>query len=290
MALKTIADLNDELTDQIPGAAQAKVVRAANKVIRRIYAEAGILEYGTVTTKAKVTTGTVQVTQDSTTAEFSGTPLATTDPLVLIQIEGDSSWFKLTPVDTNTGTLSSVWAAANNATATYTIVYPAISFPSYVGEIRRLWREPEDDIRFCADRGSEWLMTSVTGTPTRWSPYIYDSTAASPNDDLLRVLLTPAPETREVLQVSYFRRQTLLTPGGADTQTIPLPDVWWECVIAGTLFFLWDQRDKQDRSDFWRMEYERTFQRTRGTLMPSAAITPRVRRHLTVFSPNPENA
>lgn len=289
MALKTIADLQDELSDAIPSAAQEKIVRACNKVVRRIYGAVSFPEYGTVTTKAKVTTGTVAVTQDATTAEFSGTPLSTSNPIALIQIDGDSQWFKLTVIDNNSGTLSSAWAQANNATATYTIVYPAVSFPAAVGEILRIWREGEQDIKFCADRGSEWLTGSVTGTPMRWSPYIHDSAATTPNDDLLRILLTPAPEVREVLQVAYRRRQTLLTPGGATSQTIPLPDIWWECVVAGVLFFLWDQRDQQDRSAFWRAEYEAVFRRTLGMLLPAAAVTPKVRRHLTVYSPNPEN-
>lgn len=290
MPLKTVAELLDDLCDHIPSGAQAKVVRAANLVIHRIYAETTIPEYSTFTTKAKVTTGTVSVTQDSTGAEFSGTPLSTSDPIVLIQIDGDAQWFAMSITDTNTGVLSSAWAAANNATATYTMVYPAISFPRAVGEILRIWREGEQDVKFCADRGSEWLSNAVAGTPIRWSPYIHDSASATPNDDLLRILLTPAPESRLVYQIAYKRRPTLLSPSGATTQTIPLPDVWNECVVAGTLFFLWDQRDQQDRSDFWRAEYERVFQRTRGTLLPAASVSPRTRRHLTVFSPLPENA
>ncbi len=290
MALKTVASLLDEVTDVLPSAAQAKVVRAANKVIRRIYGDISFVEYSTFTTKPAITTGTVSVTQDSTTAEFSATPLSTSDPINLIQIEGDSQWFVLTPSDTNTGALSSKWAEDTDATATYTLVFPSMSFPTNVGEILRIWREGEQDLKFCADRGSEWLIGSVVGRAERWSPYLFDSTAASPNNDLLRILLTPAPEVREVWQYAYRRKQTLLTDGGATTQTIPLPDVWWECVVAGTLFFLWDQRDKQDRADFWRGEYERVFQRTRGMLLPSAAVTPKTARRLTAYSPLPRNA
>lgn len=289
MALKTLAELIDELTDQIPSAAQEKIVRAANKVVRRIYAESTLPEYSTFTTRAKVTTGTVSVTQDQTAVTFSSGVLSATDPIVLVQIDGDEQWFVVTRNAADTaGVLSSKWAAANDATATFTIVYPAISFPVNVGEILRIWREGEADLKFCADRGSEWLLGSVAGTAMRWSPYLHDSASATPNDDLLRILLTPAPETREVWQYAYRRRQTLLTPGGATTQTIPLPDVWFECVVAGTLFYLWDQRDQQDRSAFWREEYERVFQRTRGTLLPAAAVTPRTRRNMTVFSPRPE--
>lgn len=289
MALMTVENLVDEVTAFVPSAATPKIVRLANAVIRRIYAEITIPSVSTFTTKAKVTTGTVHVIQDSTAAEFSGTPLSTSDPFHLIQIEGDAQWFVIVPSDTNTGALSSAWAAATDTTATYTIVYPAVSFPANVGEILRIWREGEPDLKFCGDRGSEWLTGSVAGTAQRWSPYLHDSAAANPNDDLLRILLTPAPEVREVWQYAFRRRQTYLSPSGATSQTIPLPDVWNECIVAGILSFLWDQRDEEDRSAYWRNEYERVFQRTRGTLLPAASVTPKARRNLTVFSGNPVN-
>lgn len=291
MALMTVADVIDEITDFLPSAATAKIVRSCNKVIRRIYAETTLPEYTTFTTRAKVTTGTVSVTQDSTTATFSSGVLSATDPVVLVQIDGDVNWFVVTRNAADTaGVLSSKWAAATDSAATYTIVYPSVSFPAAVGEILRIWREGFDDLQFCADRGTEWVTGSVSGTPVRWSPYIHDSASANPNDDLLRILLTPAPESRIVFQVAYRRRQTLLTPGGATSQTIPLPDVWNETVVAGTLFFMFDQRDEEGRSDFWRAEYERVFQRTRGTLLPAAAVTPKTRRHMAVYSPLPRNA
>lgn len=291
MALMSIADLMNEVTAFVPSAAQAKVVRAAEMVVRRIYAEVVIPGYDTFTTRAKVTTGTVSVTQDSTTATFSSGVLSATDPIVLVQIQGDSQWFVVTRNAADAaGVLGSKWAEATNASATFTLVYPAVSFPAAVGEIRRIWREGEKDLDFCADRGSEWVTGSVSGAPVRWSPYVHDSSAATPNDDLLRILLTPAPETRQVFQYSFMRRQTRLTATGADTQVFPLPDVWWECLVAGTLFFMFDQRDEEGRSDFWRAEYERVFQRTRGALLPAAAVTPKTRRTMAVYSPLPRNA
>lgn len=290
MARLTVADMIDAVTDFIPSIAQAKIVRASNYVLQRIHVETSIPEYSTVTTKAKVTTGTVSVAQDSTTATFSSAVLSTSDPFHLVQIEGDSAWFPLTPSSTTVGALASKWAVATDADATYTLVYPSISFPRGVHQVTRIWRESLGDIVYAADRGSDFqaFTGSITGTPTTWSPYAHDSASASPDDDLLRILLTPAPESREVLMYSFVRRPTLLTPGGATSQAYPVPEFWTPTLVAGTLFWLWDQRDKQDRSAYWLSEYNREFSRVRGTLNQSAVVRGRaMTRTLTTFPAQP---
>ena len=64
MALKTIADLIDDTTDHLPSAAQEKLVRAANRVIRRIYAETTLPEMTTFTkNQILVQAGTAMLAQ-----------------------------------------------------------------------------------------------------------------------------------------------------------------------------------------------------------------------------------
>lgn len=290
MALLTLAELIDECQDVKATLPQAKIVRAANKVIRRIHAETTIPQYSTFTTRAKVTTGTVSVTQDSTTATFSSAVLATSDPIDLVQIEGETAWFLVTPGSTTVGTLSSMWPAATDATATYTLVRPTVSFPRAVAEILRIWRPGLEDLDYAPDRGGDEVerLASVTGTPVRWSPYIHDAATASPNDDLLRIILDPAPESRETWMYSYRSRPALLTPGGATTQTIPLPDVWNEAVIAGTLCGAYEVRDGLAAAGAKRSEYEAIVKRIKGSLLPAAVVKPGVhRRNLTAYSPRP---
>lgn len=275
MSSLLLSDLIDECQDVKAAYPQAKVVRAANKVFRRVGNETYQPTYSTFTTKAKVTTGTVAVTQDSTTATFSSAVLSTSDPMCLVQIEGEGQWFLLTPSSTTVGALSSKWAAATDAAATYALVYPSISFPAAVGEVLRIWREGLDELKFAADRGSPDVSGWSLGTPAWWSPYARDSSSAAPNDDLRRILLSPAPETRQVWEYAYRPRMTLWTAGGATTQACPLGELWDETVIAGTLCGVYEVRDGIAAAQAKRAEYENAYRRARATIAPAASVKPR---------------
>lgn len=278
MALLTLANLLDDVLDEIPGKEQEPTVRAANKVIRRLHTELVQPQRSTFTTKAATTSGTVGVTQDSTTATFSGSVLSTSDPLRLVQVEGDSTWFLVTrdAADTD-GILSSKWGQATNATATYTIVYPTVSFASTVGEILSIQRPGEEPLDFRI--GGRFPETS--GIPQAWSPYSHDGSSASPDNDKTRIILNPAPESRIVYSFWYKPRTTLLDASGATTQTIPFSDLWYECIVQGALFFLWKQEAQSEKALLASQLYERAMNRARGSALPAATIKARNRRAAT---------
>ena len=71
MALLTLAELIDEVVDEIPGKEQAPIVRSLNKVIRRLHTEVVQPQRLTFTSKQSVTTGTVSATLASTALTFS---------------------------------------------------------------------------------------------------------------------------------------------------------------------------------------------------------------------------
>jgi len=275
MALLTLAQLLSDVQDEIPGKAQAQVVRAVNKVIRRVYTEFVEPVRTTFTTLAQVTTGTVSVTQDSTAVTFSSAVLASTDPVRLVKIDGDSNFFTLTFISTTQGTLSSKWAGATNATATFTIVYPTISFPAAVGEILSIQQYGYETLKFLIGGQMPWTY----GIPETWSPYVHDESSATPNDDLLRIFLSPAPTTRIVYEVWYKPRVTFLDPAGATTQTIPLSNLWYDSVIQGVLFFVWKQERREGSEVFTQNAiYENALARARASALPAAVIPPRSRR------------
>lgn len=288
MAQLTLANLIDEVQDEIQNKPQAKIVRALNKVIRRIYHEPPMWKRGTFTTSPKVVTGTVSVTLNSTTATFSSAILATTDPLTLVQIEGDQAWFTLTPSNTTVGALSSVWPTTTDATATFTLVRPSITFPSDVGEIMEVGRDNYEPLSFARDEFRRaWPSAMAVGVPELWFPYLHDSSGTP--DDKLRIVLVPAPDTRMVYSYSYRARPTFIAADAATTVTVPLPDVWNEAVIAGVLAYLWKQEDAaglRSRMDL----YEGLVARTRARVLPAATIKPRIpRRALAIYSNRPSN-
>jgi hypothetical protein len=278
MALITLSEMLNEVQDEIAGKPQAKIVRALNKVIARLYKEPGVLIRGTFTTLAKVETGTVAVTNDSTTATFSSTVLTTSDPLDIVQIEGDSTWFTLTPSSTTVGALSSKWAQDTDATATYTLVRPAISFPAAIGEIIEVGRAGMEPLGFSnTEYDGAFPSWTRTGTPTAWMPYKYDSAAATPNDDLLRIVLIPFPEEMIVYSYTARPRPTRISiTATPSSTTIPLSDVWYEAIVEGTLYFAWLQEDKAVAQFHFQL-YEEALKRIRSQLMPSARIVPRPR-------------
>lgn len=272
MALLTLAELIDEAKDQIPSVPQAKVVRAVNKVIRRLNTELVEPTRSTFTTKAQVTTGTVAVTQGSTTATFSSGVVLAADPIRLVQISGDRTWFVLTRNAADTaGILSSAWAEATDATATYTIVYPTISFPLGIGEILKISRGNEEPLGFTAGG----RCPTQSGRPVEWSPYVHDETSAAPSDDLTRIFLNPAPEEAEVFSFWYKPRATFLATDAATTVTIPLSNLWYEPIVLGTLAHLWRHESDKDRALVSAALFEQALERARSSAQPAAVIDAR---------------
>lgn len=272
MALLTVAELMDDVLDEVPGKEQAPITRAANKVIRRIHTEVVAPVRGTVTTKAQVTTGTVSVTQGSTTATFSSGVVLAADPLRLVRIQGDTTWFVLTrgAADTD-GVLSSDWAEATNGTATFEICYPAVTFPSDVGELLEMWRTNEEKLDFRTG-----IRVPITaGRPRSWGPYQHDSSSADPDNDRLRVVLDPAPQAAEAYTYWAKPRATFLDPAGADTQTIPFSDLWYDAITQGVLMYMWKQEGDKKKIMTQNALYEGALDRARGSQLPAAVIPPR---------------
>ena len=286
MALLTLANMIDEVQAEIPNKETVNIVRAINKVTRRIYTETVEPARGTFTTLPTVTTGTVSVAQDSTVATFSSGVVLAADPVRICQIDGEQAWFILTRGASDTaGVLSSKWPAATNATANFTIAYPTVTFPKEVGEILSIWREGFEPLFFTSDSRLTTILPMVTsGIPTHYSPYQFDASGASPSDDLRRFFLTPVQMTRLVYSYTYKPRFTFLDPAGATSQTVPLPDIWYDTIVAGTLFWLWKQESSMGQQALAQSAvYEAAFTRARGATLPSAVIRPR-RMRLGILS------
>lgn len=279
MAQMTLATLITEVDLEIPGVETAAVVAGANKVIRRIQTEFVEPKRTTFTTRVATSSGTVSVTQDSTSVTFSGTPLAASDPLMLIQIDGDSTWILLTYASTSTGTLSSKWAESTNATATYQIVYPTASFPNTFGEILKVQRFGYDPLTFRIGGTCPWTV----GLPVSWSPYAHDDATAAPSDDLTRIFLDPAPDTRVMYEAWYKPRTVRLDPAGATSQVVPLTDLWEEAIIQGVQYFCWKREADKTKALLANALYEAALNRARASAVPGGVI-PRTRRNVQVFA------
>jgi hypothetical protein len=282
--LLTLAALLDDVRDELPSKEQAPVVRAVNKVVRRLHTELVGPERSTFTTRAVTTTGTVAVTEGSTAVTFSSGVLLVTDPLRLVRVEGEAAWFALTRNAADTaGVLSSAWPRATDAAAAYEMAHPTVTLPAAVGEVTEVRRGNAAPLGFRPAPG----CPSGVAAPATWGPWSVDSSAASPSDDLLRVVLDPAPLEAEVFSFWYRRRTPALSPSGATTQTVPFSDLWYEAVVQGTLFHLWRQEGDRGKSLLAGQLFEAAVARARGAAQPAAVLRRRRDEGLWTYEQRP---
>lgn len=257
MAQLTLGDLQDEVGDYVPDYPLAKVARAANNVLRRIHRELGQISRVTFTTVTPYSTGTVTVFQGNATVTGSGTTWQTGWKEALIRISGDATWYNVTFAASGVCTLSSVFAGADGAGLTYQIVFPSVILPSSVLEPIRIWRPGSADLKWEGDENIEELAYQMEpGEPKYWSPASMEDGSSSVDE--LRIRLTPPPDGYYAFTLACRKNLTVFDPAGADTQKTYLPSYMNEAIFRGTMFHIFDQVDKQDRSRFWNDLYEQS--------------------------------
>lgn len=256
MSQLTLTDLQTQVKDYVNGASLARVGRAANLVLRQIHRKFSPIERSTITTTQDVTAGTISVTQGATGVTGVGTSFNSAMIGGMIRITGSTAWFTILSTPTTTSlTLSSAWAAATVSGGTYTIVFPFLVFPTTVEEVCRIWEPNKTPLRFASDEYRQEVELATMSTPSypQWFiPTRMDTTAGA---DTLRYQLAPAPDIRYVLEYSYKRRKVYYTITDGAT-TSDLPSIYDDALLYGTLWQVWDQEDKQDRSSYWYGMYQ----------------------------------
>lgn len=274
MSQLTYLNVIDFVLDYLPGIPNAKIGRKLNLVIQDIYDEIAQIERSTFTTRAPTTTGTITVVAGSASVSFSGTPLATTDTLRMIQIYGVSEWFNLTYVSTSSGTLSSVWPSTSGSGLAYKIVYPTQTFPVDVAQVLNARREGYDPLEFSTEHNAQHRAYSLTpGVPRWYSTYLFDS-SGSP-DDLHRIYLTPPPDAAYTYMYSYIPKPALITVDGATSQVLGLAAVFNLAVQFGTLALCFGQDDDESSMGPWWGRYQKELQKA---LAHTSAESPKRRQ------------
>ncbi len=266
MSQLTLGGVIDYVRDYVPQCPQAKIVRKLNLILEEIHEEVAQIEQTTVTTRAKVTTGTVMAALGSTAVTFSSAVLTfpNTDSLVLVQIAGSSTWYVVTPSSTTVAALSSAFDGASGPTLTYTIVYPVVVFPASVGQILNM--NYRGDALMQADKENHELRLASfgVGRPRWYGSYVPDTTATP--DDAHRVILTPYPDAVYSLECSSKRRPVLLGIADATTTKLVLPSLFNRAIQFGTLALCWSQEDGGARFGEWWGRYKEALREARATV------------------------
>ena len=274
MSQLTLANVSTFVRASIPNYPQAKIGTFANLVLEEVYERLNQINYGTFTTTAPYTTGTANVGNNSAAIVFSGSALGASDPLRLVQVGDDPTYYIVTRTNATTGVLSSVYAGTTNATATFKIVYPTVVFPAAVGVPLAIKREGFGRLEFgpASDLNAR-LRGNTTGQPMYYSPYAMDG-AATP-DDAHRILLTPYPDAMYSYAYEYLARPTLIDPDTVTptTEKVPIPTSFRSALLFGTMALCAEAEDKD--GDKWAMKAEMAF---RKALAHSGAGTTGQRR------------
>lgn len=269
MAQLTLANVLDFVQDEIPQRPVEKVTRALNLTLLELANELPMIQRSTFTTRAQITSATATVTAGATGVSFSASILSASDPLMMVQVAGDSTWYSMTYASASAGVLSSAFAGASGSGLSCTVAFPSVTFGTDVGEVLRMWRQGFIEIKPSLDQYRPSLVAwNDTGPPQFWSPYKFDGSATP--DDSLRILLEPAPDAAYSVMFSYRTRIAFLTVGGSTSQKVACPDVYDSAVVSGTMWRCWDQEDGNGRANVWEARYARDKNRIRASRQAQA--------------------
>lgn len=262
MSQLTLSDVVTFVHIHIPDYPQAKIGAAVNLILEEVYERLNEIGYSTFTTRAPTTTGTVSVTNGSTTATFSSGVLLAADAFRVVQIGDDVTWYVVTRNAADTaGVLSSGFAGATNATAAFRIYYPTVTFPAGVGQILEIKRESDVPLQFAPGINPATIVSVGTvGAPRYFAPYSFDD-AATPND-AVRVILRPFPNAMYGYEYQFIARPTLIDPDTVTPSTVKVavPTTFRQPLLFGVLTLCW-LGDDQELSDRWSAKAENAFKK-----------------------------
>ena len=263
MAQMSLSDLQTQVLDWLPGKSTAAIARAANLALRKLYAYAGPTLRTTLSSTAPYTTGTVAIANGATAVTMAtGTWAASTDGQ-LIQCEGEPTWYGLTRLTANTGTLSSAFAGADLTVGTYTVAYAFYDLPTTLSAVFNIWRDPRTRLtRMNDEEYARWMSSPQSpGMPLQYA--VVKGTHAS--NSAVRIQLVPYPDDVYTFVLAGRTRPTLFANSSPTTEYSGLPEDYDPALLAGTLDYLMDQRDAQARAAWWHGAWKEALSQAQAT-------------------------
>lgn len=170
----------------------------------------------TLNVTAPIVTGTVSITQGSTTVTGVGTAFTTGDIGKYLRINGDNTPLKVTArISGLEVTVESAWAPANVSGVAYSLFPWRYSLPTTAQKVNWVKR-----LQPLQETTQEWLntvdpdRTSTSDFATHWAP------AERSSADLYQIELWPIPNAPVAYAVEYLKGHTDLSASG-DTPLIP---------------------------------------------------------------------
>lgn len=265
MAQMSLSDLQTAAKDFVANVSAARVTRAGNLALRKLYEVAGPTIRFTLTTTAPYSTGTVAITKGATAVTLSGGTFAASTEGQLIKAEGESTWYGFTYGSGSTGTLGSAFAGTTLTAGTFELAYAYYDLPTSLSSTFSLWRDSRSRLRRWNSEEMVRYMDSANTTAIPRAYSVVKGTHAS--NSAVRVLLMPFPDAVYTFSGVGRARPTLFPNSSPTTEYSGLPEEYDDALLAGTLFYLWDGEDKQDRSQWWYSMWKEFLKEAAATQM-----------------------
>ena len=219
---------------------QTRVAGIINDVYRDIYMKYNwwwCVKRGTLVTADDISTGTISVTNASTSATFSSAPTPSVAGRVLI-VTGNADSNAVYRISTHTAgataaVLDAVYTGANNTTASYRVYQDTYSLPTDVGVLIHVKRYgyswPLEDIGYERMLDLKNYDTRV-GKPHAYS--VYDFATTGDPTTARRIIVHPYPDKDYRLEIHY--KQTLNTELSGSTRPF-IPDDYVQLLVYGAL-------------------------------------------------------
>lgn len=219
-----------------------------------------LLREGYFTTKAPYTTGTVAVTNGSTTVTGTGTAFTTgTNAAVdeVIRVGTDSSYYRIASVDTATQlTLRSAYAGDTASGASYRISADEYNLARGVDWLKLIYEQATpyvlDGVAFDALMHQAKVVYWHEGAPRLWA--ISEANYGATTDRPVRIRLWPIPDDDYAMVYRYKSYATFPASGTAEFETEPALQ---NLLIAGVMALVWKSRGEFDRARFAMEDFER---------------------------------
>ena len=187
----------------------------------------------TIQTVVDRTAGTIAVSNGGTSVVGTGTAFVAGDKRAFIQMEGDTNWYEVTVVSSQTLTIAVAFAGTTLTTGTYTLRTVYYSLPSDVFQIfdaRQTYTPMKLNKMGIFTLDSYQPDIQTVGAPTAYYQFRYSPDTAATAATIYQVSFFPSPDAIYNIE---FRYLTELADLSADTDIAKLPVPYQQLMVDG---------------------------------------------------------
>lgn len=231
MSRITLSELTEIVQGWLPDFSEARVKHLANLIVRELNLEDLWFTKGvfSITTKAPVTSITVDVTAGSSSVIVASGSFPTSYDNQFIQITGSDAWYQISNVVEDTSfTISSAWDGDTDSAVTCTVAFPRIELPSELMELRELSISNSQSLTKVPGLQAPYGYLNInTGQPAEYLELSEENSSGN-----REILLLDFPDDTYTIIIVGKKRLTRYTSSGSSTD---IPEDFEHVIIYNVL-------------------------------------------------------